>query len=283
MFDDDENSSEILRNIDILRTSNQIDESVMKGHSFRLHTFTKITECYVCGKFLHGSLCQGYNCANGFCGIGIHQGCLPKVKSCLSDGSNYRGLSKKMPKKIQSTARSGSSFTRDVNEKDEKELLEKYPWYHGSISRSEVCDLLKDKQDGYYLVRDSQKECQFVISFMFEFIYFWYQNTVRHIVVQEEGGFHIQNFRQFPTIGELIAYYQTASIKECFENFDTKLLRYPKKVKTMTAKKDAIMFNSKCVHFKAGNEVKIWSDLNPDIWTVEIGNKIGLALAFCFK
>uniref|UniRef100_A0ACB8EMK1 Proto-oncoprotein vav n=1 Tax=Sphaerodactylus townsendi TaxID=933632 RepID=A0ACB8EMK1_9SAUR len=90
-------------------------------------------------------------------------------------------------------------------------------WYAGLIHRGETEQILANRSDGTFLVRQRFDGDEFVISIKFN-------NEVKHIkILTSEGLYRITDKKAFKGLPELVEFYQQNSLKDCFKNLDTVL------------------------------------------------------------
>ncbi|XP_060108033.1 proto-oncogene vav isoform X1 [Heteronotia binoei] len=96
--------------------------------------------------------------------------------------------------------------------------LSVYLWYTGPMERGEAEQILANRSDGTFLVRQRIKDAaEFAISIKFN-------NEVKHIkILTAEGLYRITDKKAFKGLTELVEFYQRNSLKDCFKNLDTVL------------------------------------------------------------
>ncbi|XP_054859544.1 proto-oncogene vav [Eublepharis macularius] len=91
-------------------------------------------------------------------------------------------------------------------------------WYAGPMERGEAEQILANRSDGTFLVRQRIKDAaEFAISIKFN-------TEVKHIkILTTEGLYRITEKKAFKGLAELVEFYQQNSLKDCFKNLDTVL------------------------------------------------------------
>lgn len=96
-------------------------------------------------------------------------------------------------------------------------------WYAGPMERAGAENILTNRSDGTYLVRQRVKDtAEFAISIK-------YNVEVKHIkIMTSEGLYRITEKKAFRGLLELVEFYQQNSLKDCFKSLDT-TLQFPYK------------------------------------------------------
>ncbi|KAG9330620.1 hypothetical protein JZ751_023555 [Albula glossodonta] len=91
-----------------------------------------------------------------------------------------------------------------------------FPWFGGNLDRAAAKNLLQNRSDGTYLVR--QKDAgEFAISIK-------YKVEIKHIkITSAEGLFRINEKKAFKGLIDLVEFYQRNTLKEYFKEVDTPL------------------------------------------------------------
>lgn len=112
--------------------------------------------------------------------------------------------------------------------------LSVYLWYAGPMERGEAEQILTNRSDGTFLVRQRIKDAaEFAISIK-------YNNEIKHIKIQTtEGLYRITEKKAFKGLIELVEFYQQNSLKDCFKNLDTVLQLSFKEPETKNMSKPA--------------------------------------------
>ncbi|XP_066469524.1 proto-oncogene vav isoform X2 [Tiliqua scincoides] len=107
-------------------------------------------------------------------------------------------------------------------------------WYAGPMERGEAEQILTNRSDGTFLVRQRIKDAaEFAISIK-------YNAEIKHIKIQTtEGLYRITEKKAFKGLIELIEFYQQNSLKDCFKNLDTVLQLSFKEPETKTMSRPA--------------------------------------------
>ncbi|XP_028390929.1 titin-like [Dendronephthya gigantea] len=90
--------------------------------------------------------------------------------------------------------------------KTKEQLLQEQPWFHGSISKLQVSNILKSaKKDGSYLVRNSSRNPgEYTMSIL-------YKNDIRHLNIPCDSNGHYRlgtsGVERFKDIQELVTYF----------------------------------------------------------------------------
>ncbi|XP_065275700.1 LOW QUALITY PROTEIN: proto-oncogene vav [Emys orbicularis] len=93
-----------------------------------------------------------------------------------------------------------------------------YLWYAGPMERAEAEQILTNRSDGTFLVRQRVKDAaEFAISIKFNV-------EIKHIkILTSEGLYRITEKKAFKGLIELVEFYQHNSLKDCFKTLDTTL------------------------------------------------------------
>uniref|UniRef100_A0A8C4YUU4 Vav guanine nucleotide exchange factor 1 n=1 Tax=Gopherus evgoodei TaxID=1825980 RepID=A0A8C4YUU4_9SAUR len=93
-----------------------------------------------------------------------------------------------------------------------------YLWYAGPMERAEAEQILTNRSDGTFLVRQRVKDAaEFAISIKFNV-------EIKHIkILTSEGLYRITEKKAFKGLIELVEFYQQNSLKDCFKTLDTTL------------------------------------------------------------
>uniref|UniRef100_A0A8D2JSI3 Proto-oncogene vav n=1 Tax=Sciurus vulgaris TaxID=55149 RepID=A0A8D2JSI3_SCIVU len=96
-------------------------------------------------------------------------------------------------------------------------------WYAGPMERAGAENILANRSDGTFLVRQRVKDAaEFAISIK-------YNVEVKHIkIMTSEGLYRITEKKAFRGLVELVEFYQQNSLKDCFKSLDT-TLQFPYK------------------------------------------------------
>nr|XP_005332155.2 proto-oncogene vav [Ictidomys tridecemlineatus] len=96
-------------------------------------------------------------------------------------------------------------------------------WYAGPMERAGAENILTNRSDGTFLVRQRVKDtAEFAISIK-------YNVEVKHIkIMTSEGLYRITEKKAFRGLVELVEFYQQNSLKDCFKSLDT-TLQFPYK------------------------------------------------------
>ncbi|XP_030052729.1 proto-oncogene vav isoform X2 [Microcaecilia unicolor] len=99
--------------------------------------------------------------------------------------------------------------------------LSQYLWYAGPLERREAEEILGNRSDGTFLVRQRVKDAEeFAISMKFN-------EEIKHIKITPlEGLYRITEKKAFKGLIELVEFYEQNSLKDCFKSLDT-TLRFP--------------------------------------------------------
>ncbi|KAM9688812.1 proto-oncogene vav isoform 2-T2 [Trichechus inunguis] len=91
-------------------------------------------------------------------------------------------------------------------------------WYAGPMERAGAENILTNRSDGTFLVRQRVKDtAEFAISIK-------YNVEVKHIkIMTSEGLYRITEKKAFRGLTELVEFYQQNSLKDCFKSLDTTL------------------------------------------------------------
>ncbi|XP_068939274.1 proto-oncogene vav [Petaurus breviceps papuanus] len=91
-------------------------------------------------------------------------------------------------------------------------------WYAGPMERAEAENILTDRSDGTFLVRQRVKDsAEFAISIKFNV-------EVKHIkITTGEGLYRITEKKAFRGLVELVEFYRQNSLKDCFKSLDLTL------------------------------------------------------------
>ncbi|KAM9101773.1 proto-oncogene vav isoform X1 [Sarcophilus harrisii] len=94
-------------------------------------------------------------------------------------------------------------------------------WYAGPMERAGAENILTNRSDGTFLVRQRVKDnAEFAISIKFNM-------EVKHIkILTAEGLYRITEKKAFRGLVELVEFYQQNSLKDCFKSLDT-MLQFP--------------------------------------------------------
>ncbi|XP_043829621.1 proto-oncogene vav isoform X2 [Dromiciops gliroides] len=94
-------------------------------------------------------------------------------------------------------------------------------WYAGPMERAGAENILTNRSDGTFLVRQRVKDsAEFAISIKFNV-------EVKHIkIMTAEGLYRITEKKAFRGLVELVEFYQQNSLKDCFKSLDT-MLQFP--------------------------------------------------------
>ncbi|KAJ6657688.1 hypothetical protein lerEdw1_002189 [Lerista edwardsae] len=112
--------------------------------------------------------------------------------------------------------------------------LSVYLWYAGPMERGEAEQILTNRSDGTFLVRQRIKDAaEFAISIK-------YNTEIKHIKIQTtEGLYRITEKKAFKGLVELVEFYQQNSLKDCFKSLDTVLQLSFKEPETKTMSRPA--------------------------------------------
>ncbi|XP_053145782.1 proto-oncogene vav isoform X2 [Hemicordylus capensis] len=112
--------------------------------------------------------------------------------------------------------------------------LSAYLWYAGPMERGEAEQILANRSDGTFLVRQRIKDAaEFAISIKLN-------TEIKHIKIQTaEGLFRITEKKAFKGLMEMVEFYQQNSLKDCFKNLDTMLQFSFKEPESKTATRPA--------------------------------------------
>ncbi|TFJ95986.1 Proto-oncogene vav [Platysternon megacephalum] len=93
-----------------------------------------------------------------------------------------------------------------------------YLWYAGPMERAEAEQILTNRSDSTFLVRQRVKDAaEFAISIKFNI-------EIKHIkILTSEGLYRITEKKAFKGLIELVEFYQQNSLKDCFKTLDTTL------------------------------------------------------------
>uniref|UniRef100_A0A8C3TG83 Vav guanine nucleotide exchange factor 1 n=1 Tax=Chelydra serpentina TaxID=8475 RepID=A0A8C3TG83_CHESE len=93
-----------------------------------------------------------------------------------------------------------------------------YLWYAGPMERAEAEQILTNRSDGTFLVRQRVKDAaEFAISIKFNV-------EIKHIkILTSEALYRITEKKAFKGLIELVEFYQQNSLKDCFKTLDTTL------------------------------------------------------------
>ena len=203
------------------------------SHLFSLHTFANPSSCDHCLNLLHGLFFQGYRCS--VCKISVHKSCISKEKVCgppllpPARPVNLNSISPSVPS-FRSSNLSDDSTSR-LNEchdgesgclppsPSETALLEKHVWFVGPMTREVAQAVLEQQPHGSFLVRISPKQRgSFAISINFN-------GHVKHIRVcrNMDDQFFLSQTKTFPTIAELVDYYEENSLADSFHGLNVSL------------------------------------------------------------
>ncbi|XP_033095457.1 guanine nucleotide exchange factor VAV3-like isoform X2 [Anneissia japonica] len=123
-----------------------------------------------------------------------------------------------VPTVIQSNS-SSSSRPASVShgpQPGEKNLF-KYKWYVGTMERISANEQLKENEDGCFLVRE-RGEGGYAISIK-------YDKAVKHmkVLLTPDKMFYLVDAHPFPTLPQLIEYYQRHTLAHVFQGLDSTL------------------------------------------------------------
>ena len=205
-------------------------------HQFVLTTFEKEKgeSCSICKKLLLGQISQGYLCTNRGCQLKSHMECLSNCPRCEQKcpspkphkPSAGRSVSQVVKKKVR-PPRNERSKTLDMSSAAlmeetkraslyKQKSLDTYNWFVGILSRDQAAEMLKDSPDGAFLIRESEKG-GLVISIH-------YNNSSFHIKITEKNDHvYLTDAKQFPTVEELLSYYQSNTLGASFPTVPSKL------------------------------------------------------------
>ena len=96
-------------------------------------------------------------------------------------------------------------------------LLYESDWYWGDLSKEDTAEKLKDKKDGYFLVRNSRKLGEFTLTVRKHGI----NRLVR--IIFHEGLYGLNEPLKFSSVIELVEYYRRHSLAEFNSKLDVKL------------------------------------------------------------
>uniref|UniRef100_A0A0N4Z4G8 Protein vav n=1 Tax=Parastrongyloides trichosuri TaxID=131310 RepID=A0A0N4Z4G8_PARTI len=139
---------------------------------------------------------------------------IANFNSPLLGSSNVNNHHRRQSSQPTLTSRKQSTSSIDMsNHEFYKEI-----WYVGTIDRMKAQDKLGKCEEGTFLVRWSNNERKYVISLKTE-------NRVKHMKVENisKNVVYLSNNRVFPNLPELIEFYRTNSLSECFTELQTTL------------------------------------------------------------
>nr|XP_031363681.1 proto-oncogene vav-like [Lonchura striata domestica] len=168
-----------------------------------------------------GTFYQGYRC--GRCRAPAHKECLGRLGACGKAGSGERHCGSGRVLVGGRNVASGELgwFPRSAVKPFVAAPLPDlsvYPWFGGSLERSEAELALSSRSDGAFLVRQRLREPgDFAISVKF-------RGQVKHIkVTASEGLYRVTERKAFRGLLELVEFYRRNSLRDCFKALDTTL------------------------------------------------------------
>jgi len=94
--------------------------------------------------------------------------------------------------------------------------LDMYSWFAGILSRDEAGELLKGSPDGSFLIRESEKG-YLVISIQYN------KNSFHIKITEKSDNVYLTDAKQFPSVEELLSYYQSNTLGASFPTVPSKL------------------------------------------------------------
>lgn len=217
-------------------------EGQLDKHQFSLTTFdlNKGDSCGVCKRLLLGQISQGYLCSIRGCQQMAHLDCLPKCPPCTQEspspkphrpphiGKSASQVIKKKPKVQRmdraKTLEAGLPPSLALEATDgmkrfslhKQKSLDMYSWFAGILSRDEAGELLKGSPDGSFLIRESEKG-YLVISIQYN------KNSFHIKITEKSDNVYLTDAKQFPSVEELLSYYQSNTLGASFPTVPSKL------------------------------------------------------------
>ncbi|XP_059480997.1 protein vav isoform X2 [Neocloeon triangulifer] len=197
-----------------------------RGHHFLMHTLEQPQHCILCRKYLKGSIYQGYRCEH--CLLVVHKDCIQAAGVC--GGANNPlppVLPPRPPLPVNPPQTHMPLGTRHENGDANNFNWDGFLWYAGEISRDAATSALQNEPDGTYLLRvrpqrpTNQGETDYALSLKTD-------SRVKHMKVYQklsEGRlvYFLSESRLFPSIEDLIRFYEHTSLSENFHGLDVTL------------------------------------------------------------